>query len=88
MQHITKIMKNYNVLAILSLTIFLTLLNPSLGEWKFCPGTFTTNGVCGSISCGNLALFQWPASKMPQRCRCSAAGANKSLCTCQIICDV
>nr|GMD01711.1 putative defensin-like protein 234 [Ipomoea batatas]GMD41266.1 putative defensin-like protein 234 [Ipomoea batatas] len=71
---------------ILSLAIFLTLLNPSLGELKFCPGTFTASGVCGSISCGNLALFHWPASEMPHSCRCAGAGAGQSLCTCQIVC--
>ncbi|KAG5598696.1 hypothetical protein H5410_030066 [Solanum commersonii] len=81
-------MKRFTMLFIFSMTIFFTLFDHSLGDndTKFCPGTFTTNDVCVNISCGNLALFHWPASSMPHDCVCTAAGSNQSLCTCQIRC--
>ncbi|VFQ71499.1 unnamed protein product [Cuscuta campestris] len=80
-------MKNYSVIAILSLAVlFFTMLPPSAGEANFCPGAFTAKGVCASIDCGDLALFHWPASSMPHGCVCSEAGPNQSLCTCQIVC--
>lgn len=56
------------------------------GDIQFCPGTFKADGTCDKIRCGYLALFKWPASKMPQRCRCADAGNNQSDCTCLIVC--
>lgn len=56
------------------------------GDIQFCPESFTADGTCDEISCGNLALFQWPASKMPHSCKCAVGGSNKSNCTCLIVC--
>ncbi|TMW80975.1 hypothetical protein EJD97_013136 [Solanum chilense] len=80
-------MKSFTMFILFSMTIFFTLFNHSIGDGpKFCPGTFTANGVCANIDCGNLALLQWPASSMPHDCVCSASGSTQSLCTCQIRC--
>ncbi|KAK4367234.1 hypothetical protein RND71_015114 [Anisodus tanguticus] len=81
-------MKSNIMLFLFSMAIFFTLFGPSLvsGDLKFCPGTFTANDTCANISCGNLALFHWPASMMPHSCICAASGSNQSLCTCQIVC--
>ncbi|RAL47970.1 hypothetical protein DM860_015757 [Cuscuta australis] len=80
-------MKNYSAYVILSLAILFNMLLPSLGEdIKFCPGSFSANGACANIDCGDLASFQWPASSMFHSCVCSDAGENKSTCTCQIVC--
>ncbi|KAK4348702.1 hypothetical protein RND71_031457 [Anisodus tanguticus] len=81
-------MKSYIVFSFLSLAIFLTFFDPLLvsGELQFCPGSFKADGTCDKINCGDLALFQWPASKMPQHCKCDAAGSNQSKCTCLIVC--
>ncbi|CAN4116421.1 unnamed protein product [Withania somnifera] len=83
-------MKSYNVFWFLSLAIvFFIFSNPLLvsGEVQFCPGSFKAKGTCAEISCGNLALFHWPASKMSQKCKCDAAGSSLSNCTCQIVCQ-
>ncbi|KAG5597044.1 hypothetical protein H5410_038276 [Solanum commersonii] len=82
-------MKSYIVFSFLSLAIFLTFFQPALvsGEIQFCPGTFKADETCDKIRCGYLALFKWPASKMPQNCKCAPAGKNHSTCTCMIVCD-
>ncbi|CAN4102445.1 unnamed protein product [Withania somnifera] len=79
-------MKRFIMLFVLSMAIFFTLFDHSLGDLKFCPGSFKANDTCAKISCGDLALFQWPASSMPHDCTCADAGSNQSLCTCQIRC--
>ncbi|KAK4368527.1 hypothetical protein RND71_012319 [Anisodus tanguticus] len=80
-------MKSYIVFSFLSLAIFLTLFNPLLvsGDIQFCPGYFKVDGICDKINYGNLALFQWSASKMPHSCKCDAAGVNKSHCECLVV---
>ncbi|OIT39547.1 hypothetical protein A4A49_04974 [Nicotiana attenuata] len=81
-------MKSYIVFSFLSLAIFFTFFGPLLvsGDIQFCPGSFTADGTCDNISCGNLALLEWPASKMPHSCKCAVGGSNKSNCTCLIVC--
>ncbi|KAK6792276.1 hypothetical protein RDI58_011357 [Solanum bulbocastanum] len=79
-------MKSFIMSFLFAMIIFFTLFNHSLGDLKFCPGTFTANNVCANIDCGILALSQWPASKMPHSCTCAASGSSQSLCTCQIVC--
>ncbi|OIT31891.1 hypothetical protein A4A49_51996 [Nicotiana attenuata] len=79
-------MRSYIVLSLISMAVFFALFNPSLGELKFCPASFTTNGTCDKVDCGDLALFKWAACQIPHSCACSASGSNQSLCTCQIVC--
>ncbi|XP_027150600.1 putative defensin-like protein 244 [Coffea eugenioides] len=85
-------MKNSIVLPLLSVTLLLSLLTPSLGQQpKLCPVTFPlpVKGACGSdgdFRCIDEALKRFAASQVPQKCSCSDARPASSQCQCSIIC--
>ncbi|KAG5592421.1 hypothetical protein H5410_042935 [Solanum commersonii] len=65
---------------------FTSSFRPYISDPYFCPGTFTTNGVCAHIDCEILGRNYWPKVFMPHNCTCEALGNNQSRCACLIIC--